>query len=442
MAWRVTAEHERFDEAVDHFAQRITLSDEERKLVPERARSRAFWIAGASQLDVVQSVKDSLDKAIADGTPLDAWKKQVRQQLADEWGGDNPKRLELIMRNAAQTSYNAGRWYQLTEPSVLRLRPFFQFDAVIDDRTTEPCRTWDTTILPAEHEFWLRAWPPIHHGCRSSVRSLRRSQAEREGVSESPPDGTAQQGFGAAPPAAQEWRPNPVGRDARLMAELERKRADLARRAALPPLPATFGPRRPKKKAPARRRKLRTGQFTEVSLSPEQQVANQTAERLRNSYEARASASYEERRTWLLWEWTRGSNRKTSAVAKEAARREFGLAGVPWYRDKPFNIQPADVARTQRDLRRLHDETQAWFKLRGQRSVTLYRGVHGNTDDPRNTIESWTSDEATAKRFASRGPNGRVLRVTVPVAQILAHHGLGAWLDGPWGSQREFLVLW
>jgi SPP1 gp7 family putative phage head morphogenesis protein len=442
MAWRVSAEHERFDEAVDHFATRITLSDEERLQVPERARARAFWVAGAAQLDVVQSVKDATEKAIADGTPLDEWKKQVRGLLRDEWGGDKPQRLELIFRNAAQTAYNAGRWYQLTDPSVLRSRPYFMFDAVIDGRTTQPCRSWDTTVLPAEDAFWLRAWPPIHHGCRSSVRSLRRSQADRQGVSPAAPDGAAQTGFGVAPPAAAVWRPNPEGRDARLMDELRRKREDVAKRPPPPALPAAYGPRRPKKPNPPRRRTLRTGQFTEAPLSQEQQRANQIAERLRGSYQARASASYEDRRTWLLWEWVRGSNRKTAAIAKEAALREFALSGVPWYAGKPYNIQDADLVRTQRDLRRIYDETQAWFKRRGQRSATLYRGVHGSADDPRNTIESWTADKETAERFAKRGENGRVLRITVPVTQILAHHQGAGWLDGPWGAQDEFLLLW
>lgn len=443
MGWRITAEVGRFDEALDHLAGRVALSDEERRTMPTDARSRAFWIAGVAQLDVLQTVQDKLAKAIEQGTSIEDFKRSVRDELSKAWGGDNPSRIETIYRNATQTAYNAGRWQQMMDPAVKRFRPYLMYDAVLDARTTPLCQGLSGTVLGADDPWWDRHWPPLHHRCRSSVRSLRAAEAERRGLTQEPSTESPPGGFGLSPRLATEWHPPAEGRDARLMAELERKRQELALRPAPPPMPKTLAPVAPRlSEPPPLRETVRTGQFTEAPLSPAQAKAHQTAERLRGSYEARAQASYEDRRTWMLWEWVRGSNRKTSAIMKVAALREFGLTGVPWSRGIGYRMQEADVTRAARDLRRLHGDTQAWFKRRGIRTVTLFRGVHGDAPDARNTIESWTADEEVAKRFAARGPNGRVLRITVPVTQVLAHHRLGDWLDGPWGAQAEYLVLW
>jgi SPP1 gp7 family putative phage head morphogenesis protein len=439
MAWKVTAEAGRFDEAVDHFASRVVLSDDERKTIPADARSRAFWIAGVAQLDIVQRVQDRLAKAIADGTTVEDFKKAVRADLKTQ----TDAHIETVFRNATQTAYNAGRWHQMSAPSVVRFRPYWLFDAILDGRTTQVCKVCGGTLLAADDPWWDTHWPPLHHRCRSSVRCLRRSEAEKRGISAAPVVDT--KGFGSSPRVAREWRPQTEGRAERLMAELERKRAELAARPPVPPIPKTFGPLRTQQQRepdPPLRTKIRIGQFQEAELTPAQQKAHQTAERMRRSYEARARAGHEDRRTWLLWDWVRGSNKRAGALMKEAALREFKSTGVPWYKGKAYAFQAADITRTQRDLRRMYEDTQASFKRRGIRTVTLYRGVYGDDPRERSTIESWTTDEAVAAQFARKGPNGRVVKVTVPVSQVLTHHQSTGWLDGPFGAQAEFLVLW
>ena len=799
MPWKITAEAGEFDQAVDHFASRVVLSDDERKQIPGAARSRAFWIAGTAQLDVVQHVQDKLTKAIAEGTTLEDFKKTVRESLKTT----TDTHLETVYRNATQTAYNAGRWQQMSEPSVTRFRPFWLYDAVLDGRTTPLCNKLNGTLLAASDPFWDSHTPPMHHrcfpagtliqtqrgnvpiesvrdgdlalthlgrfrrvtelmrspsperlsqitfqsgrrltatpghpaltergwvelamlregdrvlhvpeltaqhgvvrdshrdesasqnsarptereavrvlrdfdrqtsvgyqkidkenflanhqrmledvadghfvqpgdkrslcssrrhpclgmvrrirdqleapglsrlvlsfigrasaafhktladngkswmvalrsalrpmqmagslalgygggksstlicapfeiagplrsdcirpgahlnsvlseqggsatngveshlahqlaqphatvhveisedfaksvavllnesvfkgrfevvashdltprssaqvynfavaddesyiasgivvhNCRSSVRSLRRSEADRRGLTQKLSDEPVPAGFGLSPRVAQEWKPNPEGRSQRLLAELERKRLELARRPPPPPAPRTFGPARNQRREPdpPLRQTIRIGRYAEVELNAAQQKAHQTAQRLSRGYEARSSASHAERRTWMLWEWVRGSNRKSAALVKEAARREFGGAGVPWYRGKPYSLQPADVTRTQRDLRRIYSETQQQFARRKIRTVTLYRGVYGDDTSHRNTVESWTSSRTVAEKFARKGPNPRVLTITVPVGQVLVYHKVPGWVDGPFGEQAEYLLLW
>src|SRR5690606_14826431 len=207
MTWAVSADVERFDEALEWFLGRTILTDEQRRAIPARARARSFWIAGVAQLDVVQDVFDELDKAIANGEPFEEFRKRVQSKLTAAWGKEDPARIETIFRNAAQSSYNAGRWAQMTEPSVAEFRPFWMYDAIQDDRTTPLCKELDGTILHHQDAFWDTHIPPLHHSCRSSIRNLRRAEAERRGITTTRPDAPVPEGWGLSPRVAQnkEW---------------------------------------------------------------------------------------------------------------------------------------------------------------------------------------------------------------------------------------------
>lgn len=433
--WRVTAEAGRFDEALEHFASRTALTDEERKRIPADARSRAFWIAGVAQLDVVQRVQEKLAKAIESGTALEDFKKQVRDDLATTTGGH----LETVFRNATQTAYNAGRWRQMSDPSVARFRPFWMYDAILDSRTTPLCNGLSGTVLEASDPWWDTHTPPLHHRCRSGIRSLRRSEAEKRGITTTAPAETPPDGFGLSPKLAKEWRPEPGSRDAGLLAEFTRKNGDLEKRPALPALPREFA-----KSTPANQQSLPIETAVEhdgrtIELSPEQQAANQTARLMRASHANRASATYEQRRDWLLWDWQRGQAR-TTALLHYAASREFKANGsIPGSTEHGFAA--SDATRTQRDLRRLYDATQSWFRARKIRTLRVYRAVPQGEDFDR-VVESWTTDKEVAERQARKLGNGQVLTITVPVKQVLAKSGSAGWVDGPLGSQGEVLILW
>ncbi len=163
--WTVTADLGRFSEALAHFLDRVVLTDVERKSIPKIARTRAFWVAGATQLETVQFVHDELTKSIERGTPFSEFKKAVSEKLTKAWGKENPARVETILRNAAQSSYNSGRWHQMRDPAVLKFRPFWMFDAVLDSRSSPICPPLDNTVLAADDPFWDSHLPPLHHRC-------------------------------------------------------------------------------------------------------------------------------------------------------------------------------------------------------------------------------------------------------------------------------------
>lgn len=213
MAWSVSSNTEKYDLASAWFRKRVPMLKADFEKLVGDARLRAFTIAGVSRLELIQEVMGALDKSIAGGETLADFKKRVETKLLKAWGGTEPTgRLELIHRNAVQQAYNAGRYALATDPAVINVRPYWKFDAILDRRTSDVCRENNGRIMPANDVWWNLNYPPLHHRCRSSVRSLTIEQAGQAGFA----DGdfvnqhSPSPGFGFAPtPDTPIWQPEP-----------------------------------------------------------------------------------------------------------------------------------------------------------------------------------------------------------------------------------------
>jgi SPP1 gp7 family putative phage head morphogenesis protein len=217
MAWAVSADFSRFEEAIQWFLQRVVLSSDEAAQVDDDTRQRSFWIGGGLQLQAIQNVFDHIAKSLKNGEPFEDFKKRVKDILSD------PAHTETVFRNAVQRSYNAGRYQQMKAPDVARFRPYWMFDAVLDSRTSTICTVRDKTILPQDNQWWASNIPPLHHRCRSGIRSLRKAEAERRGINNVPPLTPATPGWGTAPDAMPVWKPNPAKTDPELLRTLQQK---------------------------------------------------------------------------------------------------------------------------------------------------------------------------------------------------------------------------
>lgn len=224
MAWDISAEPERFEEAIAEFKRRVPIEADELATLTRAERSRAFYIASVNELSVVRTVYDELDRAIANATPIDEFRASVHDKLGKHrLGGAH---LNTVFRNAVQTAYNTGRWEQITSGDLTQTRPFWMYDAVLDSRTTEVCKALDQTVKAHDDPFWLTRWPPNHHQCRSSVRAVRRREAERRGITVGDPvGGEPQGGFGLAPPLrGAEPLPDPARVQPELLSVFNRRR--------------------------------------------------------------------------------------------------------------------------------------------------------------------------------------------------------------------------
>lgn len=221
MPWQVTsnpAARPKFVEAIEWFRRRVPITDAQYAALVLNAHEYAFWIAGIAQLDMVAQVQRSLERAVASGQSYAEWRAAIGTALERAWRRSDATpnnvgwRLETIFRTNVQRAYSHGRYEQVTDPVVLDARPFWLFDAIRDQRTTEECSELDGTILPAADPYWNDKIPPRHFNCRSGIRTLRASQAQRRGVTTSPPHVEQVPGFGAPPgpphqPSAADYPP-------------------------------------------------------------------------------------------------------------------------------------------------------------------------------------------------------------------------------------------
>lgn len=182
MAWRVTANPERFDEAMDWFDSRVPIEADDLETLTKSQRDLAFTVAGVNQLNVVTSILDGIAKAVEDGKPIGDFRREMKAKLKGDWTKASSAKLDTIFVTNVQTAYNAGRYTQMTDEDVLAVRPFWVFDAVLDSRTTPICNGLHGTTLPADDPAWSGIYPPLHHRCRSGVRTLSKRAGEKRGV--------------------------------------------------------------------------------------------------------------------------------------------------------------------------------------------------------------------------------------------------------------------
>lgn len=217
MTWAAPAEVERFDDAVDWFMARTVMTKDQAATLTQGARKDAFWVGAGLQADQVQRVMDEITDALETGEAFEEWRERVRNDLFSD------AHAETVFRNAVQRSYNAGRWEQMHDPDVVALRPYLVFDAILDDGTTEICQACNETTLPHDDPWWESHVPPLHHRCRSSIRSLRESEAKRRGITETPPENEPEGDWGDVPTPLNGWKPDRDRYEARIREELERK---------------------------------------------------------------------------------------------------------------------------------------------------------------------------------------------------------------------------
>lgn len=175
-----------------------------------QAHQEAFTVAGVSRLDVLQDVRSAVDKAIAEGTTLGAFKKEMKARLAAKgwWGPveqtdaatgetktvdlSTSRRLRTIFNTNLRTSYAAGQWTRIQRTK--KALPFLCYKTVDDNRVRPLHRGWHNVVLPVDHSWWKKHFPPCDWECRCGAVQMTAGMVRRAGLrvwDEPPNDGPA-----------------------------------------------------------------------------------------------------------------------------------------------------------------------------------------------------------------------------------------------------------
>lgn len=146
------------------------------------AHDHAFMVAGATKADLLSDLAAAVDRAIAEGKSLGAFRDDFRSIVERNgwhgWTGEDTAagrawRTRTIYRTNAATSYAAGRHAQLTEGD-------FAFWVYRHGNAKEPRiihLSWDGLVLPPSHAFWIQHYPPSGWGCTCYVTGARSERA-------------------------------------------------------------------------------------------------------------------------------------------------------------------------------------------------------------------------------------------------------------------------
>ena len=135
----------------------------------------AFMVAGAQKADLLSDLAAAVDKAIAEGEGIEAFRKRFDELVERHgwtgWTGEGSPagrawRTRIIYKTNMRTSYAAGRLAQLRQ-SGIKYWMYRHNDTVTHPRPHH--KALDGTVLPATDPFWQTYYAPNGWGCRCRI---------------------------------------------------------------------------------------------------------------------------------------------------------------------------------------------------------------------------------------------------------------------------------
>lgn len=219
-----------FEEQLAFFNQKgFAFSPDSWRDLWEAAHSRAFTVAGVTEMDVLADIREALEKAMADGIPFQTFRENLAETLeARGWlapTGERAKvimpdgmvrkrltgwRLRTIFETNTSTSYSVGRYKQLQE--VKDLRPYWVYMTDEGPNVRDTHAAHHGEVRHADHPFWNAWYPPNGFNCHCYVRSLSARQMNSQGLKETVrgTDTIPDEGFAYNPGKAglDAWQPD------------------------------------------------------------------------------------------------------------------------------------------------------------------------------------------------------------------------------------------
>ena len=204
-------------EALEYFRAKGWKVGFDHRDVWRQEHAYAFTVAKAMELDVLQTIRGEVDKALAEGRTLRQFQRDLEPMLQRQgwWGvkelrdpvtGElrpvqlgSPRRLRTIYRANLRTARAAGQWERAQRN--LRTHPYLVYRLGPSREHREQHVAWDGLVLPADDPWWNTHMPPNGWGCKCRVRQVSRREAARLGGPVEAPKVTT-----------REWRNRRTGR--------------------------------------------------------------------------------------------------------------------------------------------------------------------------------------------------------------------------------------
>ncbi|HWP59010.1 MAG TPA: phage minor head protein [Candidatus Acidoferrales bacterium] len=171
-----------FDDAVNYFRDLTNVTPAQFAELGRAARAKAFTIAGGATRQVRASIKDLIDQALSEGLTLREFQAEAPEILdAAGISERTPWYWETVYRTNLSTSYQVGRWRQMTDPDVVAERPFLRYVSARLPNSRPSHVEKHGLIYPVDHEFWQEWYPPNGFNCYCTAMSVSESMLNRNG---------------------------------------------------------------------------------------------------------------------------------------------------------------------------------------------------------------------------------------------------------------------
>lgn len=158
-----------------------------------------FTVAKIMELDVLNSIHESVIDAVAEGQTFHTFKKGMLEKLGEDgWGtyaqkdevtGEDltrlsDKRLKKVYQVNKTQSYHTGSWHRFEANKATH--PYLRYRLGPSLRHRPDHKGFENLVLPVDDPFWQTHMPMNGWGCKCWVQSLTRDKAEKAGISDSP----------------------------------------------------------------------------------------------------------------------------------------------------------------------------------------------------------------------------------------------------------------
>ncbi|MEM7271056.1 MAG: phage minor head protein, partial [Pseudomonadota bacterium] len=161
-----------------------------------------FAVAKAMQIDVLQAIKEELERAAAEGLTYETFRSELTPRLKKlGWWGvkdaidpdtgeavkarmGSPRRLRTIWRANMRSAHAAGQWDRIQRTK--RALPYLVYLLGPSREHRVEHEVKEGLVYPIDHPFWDEWFPPNGWGCNCHVRQITEREAQRRGISEEP----------------------------------------------------------------------------------------------------------------------------------------------------------------------------------------------------------------------------------------------------------------
>lgn len=176
-----------FKEAQEFLRQKVSLPTKTWTDTLHQAHDRAFVIAGADSVSLVEDIRGALDRAINGGGGLEAFRAEfdeIIERTGWQYNGGRNWRTRVIYETNLRTAHQAGRLKQMRDPDVVKLRPYWRY---IHAETREPKQprhehlAWDGMVFRYDDPIWDVIFPPNGWRCSCGVGTVSQAGMKRLG---------------------------------------------------------------------------------------------------------------------------------------------------------------------------------------------------------------------------------------------------------------------